>query len=219
MDAVDVSKDTIKPRSQDRATIHLVDQPVFNTTYDLEALYPGISKDLKNGDIIEFLQDSGYRSQGIKMVLIGNEDLVTYLVDQDIDCDDYGSPSANFTILKDFPPRYWNLPLRVNDKYAPGQKTKFYWHSEKLPLTLNESVIVNEVLAGRKYKFKQPTNFQILYVIVEYEGEKYGVILDDQTIVDIESGKNCNLPEGYSTTMPDDSVPTENWIALYGTFD
>jgi hypothetical protein len=205
------------PRSKARAIVHLVDLPVCNI-HELEASCPGITCYLQNGDIVEFLQDSGYRSQGIKMVYV-DENKCTQLVDQNIDCDDYGSPSNHFVVLKDFPPRYWNhAHLLINDKFAPGQKTKFYWHSDRLPVTLNKELIEAQV-RNVVYELKHD-GVVYPYVVVEYSGEKYGVILTDNVVVTIKPGGELINPVGHSVNhISSNTVPAANWIALTGIFE
>ena len=95
-----------------KATVHLVSVGKDESDYytlskmskRLEKKHPGITKAMKRGDIIENIDESGYRSQGVYM-WDGKR-----VIHQNHDWDDYGSPSQEFLLLTEFPPGYWDKP-------------------------------------------------------------------------------------------------------------
>lgn len=105
----------------------------------IEKTYPGILDRLDRGDIIEFIEKSGYRSQGI-LFFDGEK-----LIHQCTDYDDYGTPPIEFEILTEFPPDYYKKSFRekelsmkvVKDYVGPKHNTEFYWHSDYCMMPLN----------------------------------------------------------------------------------
>ena len=95
----------------------------------LEEKYEGISKKLKRGDLIENLNESGYRSQGV-YCFDGTD-----IVGQNLKFDSYGTPSASFKLIKEFPPGYWD-DLIVNNDYEEGD-SRFYWHFDEAYTYIN----------------------------------------------------------------------------------
>ena len=95
----------------------------------LEEKYKGISKKLKRGDLIENLNESGYRSQGV-YCFDGTD-----IVGQNLKFDDYGTPSTSFKLIKEFPPGYWDEPI-VNNDYEEGD-SRFYWHFDVAYTNIN----------------------------------------------------------------------------------
>ena len=68
----------------------------YLTTDLLEEKYKGITKKLKNGDLIENINESGYRSNGV--YCFDGIDVVA----QCNKFDDYGTPSSSFKLIKEF---------------------------------------------------------------------------------------------------------------------
>ena len=119
----------------------------FLTIDMLEDKYKGISKKLKRGDLIENLNESGYRSQGV-YCFDGTD-----IVGQNFKFDDYGTPSTSFKLIKEFPPGYWDEPI-VNNDYEEGD-SRFYWHFDKAYayIHLNEYENHNEEENGISFMY------------------------------------------------------------------
>ena len=100
---------------------------------DLEKLYPGIIKAMKRGDIIENINESGYRSNGIRF-FNGEK-----IIDQNTTIDDYGSPPIEFKVISEFSVGYWTYgpygskedhkAAYVNNDFEDGE-SEFYWHCD-----------------------------------------------------------------------------------------
>ncbi len=101
----------------------------------LNNAYPGFTAKLKRGDILENVEYSGYRSDGIYM-WNGND-----IIRQNTEYDDYGSPAKEFKVITQFPPNYWERPYstkNVDNSYVPDvSQSKFYWHSYNPPLIID----------------------------------------------------------------------------------
>ncbi len=99
------------------ATVHLFrgsDLKNYNTDQvpakeQLDNSYPGFTTKLRSGDILENVEDSGYRSEGIYM---WNG---TDVIRQNTEYDDYGSPAKEFKVITQFPPNYWGKDLIHRD--------------------------------------------------------------------------------------------------------
>lgn len=159
----------------------LEDKSVVNSM--LEYKYPGILKHFRRGDILEFTNYSGYRSQGVFM-WDGEK-----VIDQNTEYDDYGSPAKCFS-YPEFPLDYWdqhwdtmckNEPTLTEKVYGHSDsklRSKFYWHSDLVPIFLNLKKFVNDLRASYK----------------KYDEEYYYVKFDN--INSINEGKGLLLPEG-----------------------
>lgn len=135
------------------ATVHLFkgselkdyNQENVPTKDQLNDRYPGFTNKLNRGDILENVDVSGYRSEGVYM-WNGKE-----IIRQNTEYDDYGSPSKEFKVITQFPPDYWSTPrssqsnLIIDNSYVGTDfNGRFYWHIENPPLLLdlNEFVII-----------------------------------------------------------------------------
>jgi hypothetical protein len=146
------------------ATIHIVsftiDEDYRPTIEDLEAKYPGIAKKMKRGDIIENINDTGYRSCGSYMYN-GEE-----VIERNFEYDDYGSPSIEFKLITEFAPGYWDQSLNeqmLNTiAWEKGAETEFYWHDDNTPCvadpialnlatSVNNAVKVDYIVSGHTY--------------------------------------------------------------------
>jgi len=185
---------------KDKATIHLISgRKIFGEEYDenedlhykpipidlIEKTYPGITKTMKRGDIIENIDESGYRSNGV-FFFDGKK-----VIGQYYELDDYGSPPQTFYLITEFPPSYWDQDygervLKVNDAFQEG-KSVFAWHSPEgtfSPLDLEK---LPEILEKIKHDMKQVTitydgeydwSRTSNYIILEYQNKKYMILLD-----------------------------------------
>jgi hypothetical protein len=116
---------TIYPSYQrDKVTNEEIQDRVINISL-FERVYPGLVEMMDRGDAVEFIDVSGYRSNGV-LFFDGKK-----LIEQYRYFDDYGSPPIEFGVLTEFPPGYYDKPnMRVNNKYVNQKdKSKFYWHS------------------------------------------------------------------------------------------
>jgi hypothetical protein len=94
---------------------------------DIEDIYPGLTDQLKRGDIIENVDQSGYRSEGVYMIdLIGGKFI---MVSQNFDVDEYGTPNKNFIGLEEFPLNFWDdNNININKIFEPTHEKNFTWH-------------------------------------------------------------------------------------------
>ncbi|HNM01536.1 MAG TPA: kelch repeat-containing protein [Leptospiraceae bacterium] len=129
----------------------------------LELDYPDIRAYLKRGDIVENVRWSGDRSYGIQFY--DGHTLVPVFKEYD----DYGSLSAEFKMFREFHPRYWN-ELNVDDRFAPGKKSQFYWHSNGVCQIMDKKAVQTAAKAG-VFESEYGT-----YIIVNYQGLKYAVL-------------------------------------------
>ncbi len=129
----------------------------------LELDYPDIRAYLKRGDIVENVRWSGDRSYGIQFY-DGNT-----LVPVFTGYDEYGSISAEFRMFKEFHPRYWN-ELNLDDRFAPGKKSQFYWHSNGVCQIIDKKILQ---AAAKEGVFKSAYG---AYVIVNFQGLRYAVL-------------------------------------------
>ncbi len=107
--------------------------------------YPDIVELLKRGDIIENIDESGYRTQGGYMIdIVQNPDLdlgIIELIDIYVTDDDV---PKRYHVISEFPLNYFDIEYihinndfqQVNYKYAyenQSGKTCFSWHYEEIP--------------------------------------------------------------------------------------
>lgn len=189
------------------STVHLIkssDLKDFNpeedipTIQQLEHSYPGIKDDLKRGDIIEDIDESGYRSDGVYMY-DGSE-----VISQNYDYDSYGSPSTEFKAITEFPPDYWTKHLNGDHKLNINKKwvgkvydSQFYWHYEDPPVTLDLS------------KFEVVKVSNDYWILLDSDRKEYHIVyidpsihtyyldhdLDEMTRLMVWSGDGKNSPE------------------------
>ena len=138
------------------ATVHLFrgsDLKNYNTDQvptkeQIDNSYQGFTTKLRRGDILENVDDSGYRSEGVYM---WNG---TDIIRQNTEYDDYGSPAKEFKVITQFPPNYWERPYSsryVDNSYVPDVRdSKFYWHSYNPPLIIDLTEF-KVIKASQKY--------------------------------------------------------------------
>lgn len=164
-------------KKTNKAVIHLV--ALDNDGEDIKSSqlkknYPGIFQMMKRGDIIEDINESGYRSQGIWF--FDGEGIIY----QYYELDDYGTPPIEFELITEFPPGYWdqeeeeNNLAKVNQWYVTGE-SQFYWHQGSCVLSplgqnLNPMILekINHHLQNITIK---DANFN--YIIFEHLGTLY----------------------------------------------
>lgn len=198
------------------ATLHVV-RSDENVTSDRNATLEDIldsiltNKSLKSflvrqGDIIENLNESGYRSDGRYMLdIIDNE---IKIISLNYDIDDYGSPNERFT-YPDFPADYWN----DNKLKVIGGKPKSYWHSYLPP------IVINKHINNKKYYACVIKNIEIpWYMTYNYKNNEYILFLnwiEEDKIIDsiIEISGDSLMNEAYDLFRPT-KYPSYNNIKL-----
>lgn len=83
--------------------------------------------DVKRGDLIENANESGYRSDGVYMVDIADDQI--QIVGLEHEFDEYGSPNNRFT-FPEFHSDYWNYDHMQKKDGVP----KSQWHFDPLPI-------------------------------------------------------------------------------------
>ena len=165
---------------KNRATVLLVNLK-GELKEKIEELYPGFRKYLKRGDIIEDISTSGYRRQGVYMYDGEN------VIDLNYEKDEYGSPSKEFLVFKEFPPDYWEnfymdensyKKLNINNIYCPNEKSKFYW-DDLNPVLVDKNVLLPIVEKGLSKDVKSNKFYYYNFVIVDYKDKKYRVVIPD----------------------------------------
>lgn len=127
--------------------------------------YPNYHKHLKRGDIIENINMSGYRSQGVYM-FDGSS-----VIPLQYDFDDYGSVSDKFLVFKDFPPDYW-FPwntLQVDDRYHPGQQSNAYWHGDSGEPLIDKNALTN--------RFVNTSDDGLMFIEITFNDITYHVFI------------------------------------------
>lgn len=179
------------------ATVFLVNfDEAEPTRKRLEKKYPGITKKMKRGDIIENLSQSGYRSQGVYF-WDGTD-----VIDQCYEFDDYGSVSKEFLAITEFHPHYWdNDKMEVNNDYEEGS-SQFCWHIDETVVYLDLTEIngaFDMPVATKKYegiteyalKFTHNSEEYLLVYCSELPKHGYSYSSD--------SGSTYHWPDGTST--------------------
>lgn len=147
---------------------HISDATEYGGTLhisDINEKYPGLVSMMKRGDLVENINESGYRSNGI--YCYDGEDIVY----QNRTCDDYGMPSSSFKIVHEFPPGYWDNP-EINNKFEPDHNSTFYWHygyaCNRINFTDFDDYVIDETNDTITF-----THNKKKYIIICY-GERYG---------------------------------------------
>jgi hypothetical protein len=127
----------------------------YDENYDFEKIMTLLLNDdllqidkIKNGDLIEFVNQSGYRSEGLFMLKRTKYKEIDKieLVDLESEYDDYGSPNCFFKFPY-FSPVSWMIdnlqhirskPSSINDEL--DIKSKAYWHSLYPPVCVDQSI-------------------------------------------------------------------------------
>ena len=174
---------------KDRAIVLLVSfdknlEELEKIDKELETLYPGYKRYLRRGDIIENISKSGYRTQGIYM-FDGEK-----IIDLNYEIYDYGTPSKEFLVFKEFCPDYWDCifvedsgncrrQLNVNNIYHPDRNSEFYWCDPTIPVLVDKRVL--EPLVEKELLKDVKTNkyYNYNYVNVNYKNKRYRVTIPD----------------------------------------
>jgi len=135
----------------------------------MERKYPDFRLSLRRGDIIENVEESGYRSNGVYFY-DGRG-----IINLDIDFNDYGS--IPFVVFEEFAPDYWFVhsfgddrqsDMNVDNRYVQGEPT-FYWHMGDSTFRLNtqkiRTMIENE---DDEIKFRGR-----IYYLYAHEGDDF----------------------------------------------
>ena len=122
------------------ATIHLFDSGKFSDKtdenedgeVDLAVINSNVLNILKcqlrRGDLLEDIAQSGYRSQGL---YIYNGEQITQIA---YSLDDYGCIGREYVVYREFGPMHWSFgEMSVNDQLCPGESSAACWHSGDLP--------------------------------------------------------------------------------------
>lgn len=188
----------------DRATVHLVDgiTGVDMTgwsqhdiaSYDIRPEQVDVSQllpFLRRGDILETVQ-AGYRSVGIFM-WDGQ-----HVIDLDDFLDEYGNPSRDFVVYKEFNPFYWELSsMNFNNMLVPTLETfNFYWHSGNLPSVYVDATTIRNVNADT--------------LQIEFQGETYTIPRElKQFVMEMEVGAEGELEGAHvESDLVDDGMMT-----------
>ncbi len=166
---------------KDRASILLIDIKITGNdiNYMVKNKYPNYEKYLRRGDIIENIDLSGHKTNGVFMFN------GVKIIDLNYDYYGNGYPSKEFLVFKDFNPDYWNKgsftyflnvinELNINDIYCPKQSSKFYWYTNPPPLLLDKNSINME---ESKKDVKNNQYYFTKYLIKEFESKKYKIQL------------------------------------------
>jgi hypothetical protein len=141
------------------ATVHLVNllsNDILDVTIDfLKMEFPYLIGRLRHGDIVENVNESGYRSDGV--VMYYNDGLLEKLVKLNRKYDAhrfefYGSPSEEFELL-DFPGGYWNKPNLNRNFQLGGKEISFFRWGNNYPVAIiRRESLENAIPLGKKGK-------------------------------------------------------------------
>jgi hypothetical protein len=151
---------------------------------ELENSYPGYKRYLRRGDIIENIYKSGYRTNGIYMY---NGEKI---IDLNYELYEYGTPSKEFLVFKEFCPDYWDCifvnecgdckrELNVNNIYHPDRNSEFYWCDPIIPVVVDKKIL--EPLVEKELLKDVKTNkyYNYNYVNVDFKNKRYRVTIPD----------------------------------------
>ena len=126
---------------------------------------------MKEGDLVEDLSTSGYRSNGRFIVKKGKDEKL-YVDSLHTDYDDYGTVPPEFATITKFPVGYFDN-LVTNDGYHAGKNYESYWHSTECYMWLNTIKLKLDNLTPDMIKIKKGDDMYYVHIIVEYDGLKY----------------------------------------------
>jgi len=155
---------------------------------------PELWEQLKYGDLIEDVSESGYRSEGVFVVTKTSQSDGENLIKQGLEIaslccdeyDDYGTVPPDFYLITRFPLGYHSYENMVtNNTYALTHSgPESYWHCEPYPAPLDikklkldsdhltiENVF-HQVIGTKKVDFS--------YVVITYKGDNY--MICDKTV-------------------------------------
>jgi hypothetical protein len=139
---------------------------------------------LRKGDIIENIEQSGYRSEGICMY--DGE----HIIPLNYEADDYGSPSDTFIVFKDFLPDYWTkiynddvIQLNIIKKYISPLMddimSSFYWHCDFPPVVIYKEPIIQQV----KNRYTTVINTGTKPIVsINFANQSYNIHLETEQI-------------------------------------
>lgn len=201
------------------------------TIQELESSYPGISRELRRGDMIENSTFESYRASNISMVDIVNSELRIISTNDEID--DYGSPSKVFQGLSQFPLNYWDSN-KVRIKKWVESDNNFYWHSENPPILVKSRSIGLSNLRSSNFAEISYTQYSTLssinetltyyYTMFSSNRQNYLLILDELENINRFDNDEIYMQNAYflSNIIPNimkialnHNIPESNWIGLY----
>ena len=166
-----------KAYSKTKCVIHLIHSRV-NNNHDpsvinsvITSKYAVLWEMMKEGDLVEDLDTSGYRSMGrfiVKKDRVGK----LYVDSLHTDYDDYGTVPPEFETITKFPIGYYDNWI-INDSFHVGEEHKSYWHSDNCYMWLNTIKLHLDNLTPDKIKIKKCGNEYYVHTVVEYKGVKY----------------------------------------------
>lgn len=188
----------------DCCVLHLVDASSGDD--DLEARHiqdyissqhPELWKEMRAGDMIENISESGYRSQGL--YLVDEEAIQTEgeyiirnglcIVKQCTDYDDYGTVPRNFYAITRFPIGYYDLyfenlessPVFVNKKYCDADN-QAYWHIEPCLMPLDKAKLKLDILTPDEVFELTVNNISLYHTIITYRKTNYLLATESNTV-------------------------------------
>lgn len=173
-------------RAKGYATLHLVRLGKYPKLWCLvvKQLYPDFAKHVKRGDIIENIDESGYRSEGVYMVdIVDDKVMIIYLENS---ADDYGSPSKNFEGISQFPLDYWDYSkITINNRWVPERKyAESYWHDDNVPVAIYPYRIGLTFNNQGELDWKMGSKY--LYHVWSFRGRPHIVIRDLEQDLNID---------------------------------
>ena len=153
--------------------------------------YPAFNPD--RGDIIENIDECGYRSGGV--YFYDGEKIITQYYDYDA----YGTPPYNFKICTEFYPGYWDYGYnddrlkRIN--YENQEYDHPYWHSGSSTFTTMEyDLLKNQLINQSKYHIKYSNWEQDVYgVLIESKFGSFLIISEDFNNIYIDNENNISV--------------------------
>jgi len=126
---------------------------------------------MKEGDLVEDLDTSGYRSLGRFIVKKDKSDKL-YVDSLHTDYDDYGTVPPEFATITKFPVGYFN-DLVTNDGFHVGTEYKSYWHSNECYMWIDKAKLKLNNLTFDMIKIKKNGDDYCVHIVVEHNKSKY----------------------------------------------
>lgn len=149
---------------------------------------------LKNGDLVENTNESGYRMDGVFIV---NNEKLEELIDYP---DDYGTIPEKFKVISDFPISYWH------DSYNNLNKFESYWHNSYVWFDPTEIGLKIHKKDFKKFNYKfiswdnKEKEITSYYYIFSYKNIKYCMVIEDSGIInekfDLNKSKAYSVIDG-----------------------
>jgi hypothetical protein len=138
---------------------------VINSKYDV------LWSLMKEGDLVEDLTVSGYRSQGRYIVKKDAENKL-YVDGLHTDYDDYGTIPPEFATITKFPLGYFD-ELITNDGFHFKKEARSYWHSDICYMWLDTKKLKLDKLTHDSVKIKKCDNNYYVHTVVKYNKTNY----------------------------------------------